>query len=449
MTDQINWKEVVQSKSLQPHEVDCVIYHHPCSDGTGSAYVAWKYFTQYFPDKQISYFPMSIGAPPPVGIEGKNVLICDYSYRKEVLTDLLKKVNKLLLIDHHASAEKDLKDLDDNLKIFHMKFSGAMLTWYYFFPEVPPPLLIQYIQDRDIWTKLLPNTDDFASWFYTLPLDVKEYDKYLDDALLLEMINVKGKSFGELNNYYSKQSVDYCVPKFCRIKDKFYFVGYVNSTVCKSDIGNQIFDKFPMIDFSAVYSISDSTDSTSFSLRSTPKHANVSDIAFSLGGGGHQAASGVKVNYVTNHLPGEVYDNGRLYAELHKLYYDIIEINGKVYNVVYLPSNVYKTKLGMYLLQSKYIDNVSKKLVQVCRDISQKLTKPCPETVNIAAVWSYSPIDDETDFSIVLDKSITEQEKSVIDAHFTTDTSKGIVYKGIHYRIPVGQSVVMKEIVDE
>lgn len=51
-----------------------------------------------------------------------------------------------------------------------MTHSGAMLTWFYFFPEIEPPLLIKYIEDRDIWTKALPNTDDFSSWFYTLPL---------------------------------------------------------------------------------------------------------------------------------------------------------------------------------------------------------------------------------------------------------------------------------------
>lgn len=446
---EVNWLEIRESKLLQPNEVDCVIYHHPCSDGTGSAYVVWKYFTTYYPAKEITYYPMNIGASPPGGIEGKNVLICDYSYKKDVLLELLKKVNKLLIIDHHKSAEKDLKEIDDKYKIFHMNYSGAMLTWYYFFPEVSPPLMIQYIQDRDIWTKKLPNTDDFASWFYTLPFDFKEYDKYLDDNLLMEMINTRGISFGELNNYYTEQAVEYCVPKFSKIKDKFYFVGYVNSTICKSDIGNKIFDRFPFIDFSAVYSISDTTDSTSFSLRSTIKHADVSEIASSLGGGGHACASGLKVNYVTNHLPGEVYDTGRLYFEITKLYYGSIEINGKQYNIVYLPSNVYKTKLGTYLLQNKYIDVSTKESIQNSRVISQKLQKQCPDFVHISAVWNYNPVDDETDFALVLDKSINEAEKFIIDNWFTTNTSNGVVYKGMHFKIPLNQTIIKKQIIVE
>lgn len=440
MTD---WKEIVKTKELQPEEVDVVIYHSPCSDGTGSAYVAWKYLSTKFPERHVSYFPMNIGAPPPLGLEGKNVLICDYSYRKDVLLDLMKKVKKLLVIDHHKSAEKDLKDIDDKYKIFHMGHSGAMLTWFYFFPEYHAPLMIEYIQDRDIWTKKLPNTDDFASWFHTLPFDFNEYDKYSDDVVLKNMINVKGISFGELNNYYSNQAVDYAVPKFCRIKDKYYFVAYVNSTVCKSDIGNLIFNKFPLIDFSAVYSISDSSDSTSFSLRSTDKHADVSEIAFSLNGGGHRNASGLKMNYVTNRLPGEVYDNGRLYNELKNIYYKTLTINEKTYNVVYMACSIYKTKLGTYLLQNKYMENG--KPVQVCRDISMKLDRSYPDDVQIACVWFYNPLRNETDMSIVLNKSVDEQEKAIIDTWFTCDVNKGVVYNGMHVQIPLDRTLIVRD----
>lgn len=444
MTEQIDWLQVRESKLLQPHEVDHIIYHYPCSDGFGSAYVGWKYST-IVSGKEITFSPMNIGAPPPSGLEGLNVLVCDYSYKKDVVIELLKKVNKLLIIDHHKSAEKDLKDIDDNLKIFHMDLSGAMLTWHYFFPEQPPPLMIQYIQDRDIWTKKLPNTDDFASWFYTLPFEFNQYDKYLDDNLLLAMINTRGISFGELNNYYTKQATEYCIPKFCKIKDKYYFVGYVNSTICKSDIGHAVFDKYPLIDFSATYSISDATDSTSFSLRSTPKHADVSEIASSLGAGGHSCASGVKINYVTNHLPGECFDNGRLYSEITKLYYNSLMINNKIYSIVYLSSNVYKTKLGTYFLQNKYTDQLTKIPIQTCRSISQHLKKQCPDFVHIAGIWNYNPISDATDFSIVFDKSINEQEKVMINSWFTTNVSKGITYKGMHFRIPLDQSLIIKK----
>jgi hypothetical protein len=439
MTD---WINLIKTKELQPDEVDVVIYHSPCADGTGSAYVAWKYFMTKFPEKNILYYPMRIDAMPPPDIENKNVLICDYSYKKDILINLLKKVNKLLIIDHHKSAEKDLQDIDDKYKIFHMKYSGAMLTWFYFFPTVKAPLMIEYIQDRDIWTKKLPNTDDFASWFYTLKMDFQEYDKYLDDNLLLEMIGVKGLAFRELNNYYIDQAVNYCVPKFCKLKDKYYFVAYVNSTVCKSDIGNKIFEKYPLIDFSSVYNIDDNCNNTHFSLRSTEKHVDVSEIATAFGCGGHAMASGIKVTHVTNQIPGIYYDNGQLYHELQNIYYGTLIINRITYDVVYMQSSIHKTKLATYFLQDKY--TYFDKPVQVCQDISRKLEKVCPDTVQIAAVWNYNPVRNVTHFSIVLHKSISPKEKLIISNWAKCELKNGLTYDDLHTFIQEDTSLIKK-----
>lgn len=122
---------------LQPDEVDYVIYHHPCTDGFGSAFVAWKYLSARFPKRTVTYYPASIGASPPNDVTGRNVLICDYSYRKADLMDLIGKVNKLLILDHHKSAQKELSDVPSEYKVFDMHHSGAWLTWNFFFPIIP------------------------------------------------------------------------------------------------------------------------------------------------------------------------------------------------------------------------------------------------------------------------------------------------------------------------
>ena len=413
---------------MKPEEIDTVIYHNPCSDGTGSGFVAWKYLSQKFPERTVEYYPCNIGSPPPQNLEGKNVLICDYSYKKDVLLELIDKTNKLLIIDHHKSAEKELSDIEEKYKIFDMEHSGAMLTWFYFFPNTEPPLLIKYIEDRDIWAKKLPNTDDFNSWFHTRPLDFEEYDKYLDDSLLLEMITSKGISYGELNNYYTKNAVDYCVPKFCKIKDKYYIVGYVNTTICKSDVGNQIFDKFSYVDFSAAYSVSDVTDSTSFSLRSIDTGVDVSEIARSLDGGGHAKASGVRVPYVTNTLPGQTFDNGKIYDIISNIYCTTLSIPSiATLNIVYLCYQSYKKHLGKYLLQTKYYDGEA--AIQVCQDI---LTKEehnhVPKKVDAACVFHYDPIMQTTTFSVTFTNDHS-QLQAKFDEEFTC--------LGLHITIPV------------
>lgn len=201
------------------------------------------------------------------------------------------------------------------------------------------------------------------------------------------MIETYGKAYGELNKYYTKQAVDHCVPKFCSIKDKYYMIGYVNSTIVKSDVGNDILTKYPLLDFSAVYSISDGNDNTSFSLRSTTKHTDVSEVAFKLGGGGHACASGIRSDYVTNYLPGNVVcpNANLLYQNLQNIYYGSVQLEGgKTYNIVFLLSSLYKYQLGQYLLQTKYSNTITvgesqvRQNVQVCKDISMKTNKPYP-----------------------------------------------------------------------
>lgn len=374
---------------LQPNDVNVVIYHSPCTDGYGSRLCAERYLSK-FPDRKVEYYPANIDDLPPEGLENKNVLICDYSYKKEVLKELLTKVNQLLIIDHHESAQKELAEIDDQYKIFSMKHSGAMLTWMYFYPNQKPPLLIEYIQDRDIWTKALPYTDDFTAWFYTLPYDYKVYSSYLDDELLMQMIKSKGVGYNELNNIHINKSLEYANIKFCKIKDAYYFVAYINTTLYKSDIGNQLCLKNPFIDFSAVYSISDVNDCTHFSLRSTNKQINVSELSTKLGGGGHRNASGVKVDYITNKL-GKVIDSGNLYPLLNNVYYGTY----KDYNVVYLQSSSNQYELGKYLLQIKYGN------VQVCQEIIMKLYQQDIKDFKIACVWTYIPMDDKSYYVIV------------------------------------------------
>lgn len=456
-----DWKTIIKTKDLQPNQVDTVIYHHPCSDGTASGYIAWKYFSVYFPDKHIDYFPMQVGSLPPPNLEGKNVLICDFSFRKDVLASLLRNVNKLLIIDHHKSAEKDLKEIDDKFKLFDMGHSGAMLTWFYFFPDSEPPLMIKYVQDRDIWTKALPFSDDFTAWFYTLPLEFSEYDKYRDDKLLSDMIQLKGIPYKELNDYYIKESVNHSVPKFCKIGNKYYFVAYVNSTVCKSDVGHMLFEKYPFIDFAAVYSINDSSDTTSFSLRSTEVHADVSEIAFSLGGGGHAEASGVRIPFVTNKLPGEVYNCPKFYNNLKLVYFGETCLGGNNYKIVYLPSYVYKKELASYLLQTKYKTKVcpandtkkqekndtngetaiTVKEISVSESILMSqccyhgVGCKCGWKIQISAIWSYDPCTNTTTFLLGLNEELKKQ-RGFIDTFYQLNADNEIELQGFYQTLP-------------
>jgi hypothetical protein len=76
------------------------------------------------------------------------------------------------------------------------------------------------------------------------------------------------------------------------------------------------FGDSPHIDFSAIYSINDSQNTTSFSLRSSNEHYDVSEIAKIYGGGGHRNASGLFSQKLTNVLDGIVYDTTGQYCSV-------------------------------------------------------------------------------------------------------------------------------------
>lgn len=336
--------------------VDIVIYHNPCYDGFGSAFAVWQYFQVNNPSKldQIEFYGTSHGKAPP-DVEGKNVVICDFSYDFETLKNMIEQSNNLIIIDHHKTAEHNLLEINDEYKIFDMNKSGAVLTWEYFFPNKEVPLLLQYIQDRDIWTKKLPNTDAFSSWFYTLPFDFEIFAEYLDDQKLLYNIETIGKAYMQHNEYLIKDSCKHLVPVFSEIKGKLYMILYTNSTVLASDIGNRAFQYYPLADFSVIYSHKNWTDTTAFSLRSTSCHVDVSDVARKFGGGGHRNASGCRIDMVSNVLPSTV-----ISKDFYELIQSISIIELGDFKVCVLNAAANQYKLAKYMMQTKYVDRNNK-----------------------------------------------------------------------------------------
>ena len=410
------WQEIRDSKDLKAEEIDTVIYHSPCPDGMGAAYGVWKYFQLNHPDKEVNFIPANIGSLPPDGLEGKNVLITDYSYRKDTLLKLIEKTNKLLVIDHHKTAEKDLVDIDNKYKIFDMKHSGAMLTWFFLF-DTEPCIMLRYIEDRDIWKNELPNINEFAVWWDTIPMEFEQYDKYSNNELFLEMIATKGKIFLELNNHYIKKAVEHSKPKFCTLKNKHYFVAYVDSSVCKSDVGNRIFEKYPLIDFSAVYSING--DTTLFSLRSTNKHVDVSEVAFSLSGGGHRNASGVKVEYATHKLPSKIHGGRNIYKMLNNVYFrtHLIESGDEV-TLAYLPSPICRFPLLEYLMQVKYIDSGNS--VTNAENLYESRYQQS-KRIDGAIVWNIDLTENNSTLYIKLSENLSEETRLSLLSNYSID----------------------------
>lgn len=389
--------------TLNPNEIDLVIYHGRCSDGFGAALACYMYFKNSnginANGNKVQYFGASFNKPPPQ-VAGLNVLICDFSYKKEVMNKLINEAKTLAIIDHHKSAEAELCDIPDQNKVFRMDHSGAFLTWAYVYPKSPMPLLIKYIEDNDIWIKALPHTREITSYIFSLPFEFEEYEKLLDEDFLMNNILQVAIGMQKQNEMYIKDAVSYTTMKFVQIDGMYFFVGCINTSVLKSEIGNQIFNKFDNANFSCCYSFGDDSSFTYASLRSTNDRTDVSKIATKFGGGGHKCASGCSL-YNTHDI-GNVLDIRTMYNLLNNIY--VKESNLLGGNIVYLNCTHLRKQIGKYLLQTRYYDeNLSQNVQECCSILRNKLkNQSFYVDCKFSCVWNYDGQQDSTWFSLQL-----------------------------------------------
>lgn len=271
-----------------------VLYHASCTDGLGSKFAAWKKFGD-----AAKYIPVQYKKPMPEIEDGSEVYILDFSYSKEELEALNKRVSKLQVLDHHKTAEEALKNLD--FAFFDMKKSGAVLSWEYFHPGIPVPELLLHIQDRDLWTWKKPGTREVLNALKTIREDFEKWDG-LNSTPLDDQFKDKWKLVSDFEDDYVESRCKNVGVTYLYIKGKKYTVAAVNSTLLGSEIGSrlcQILD----IDFAIVYFIDQDGDVV-LSFRSLGDF-DVTPIAKHFGGGGHKNASGAVV------------DNFRILEDLH------------------------------------------------------------------------------------------------------------------------------------
>ncbi|MFK5894271.1 MAG: DHHA1 domain-containing protein [Pseudomonadota bacterium] len=267
-----------------------IIYHAHCPDGFAAALAANLWFEQQGLSKQVDYHAARHGTPIP-DCHNKEVYIVDFSYKRETLIKLCQQANKVILIDHHISALKDLENLEQeqsNLQIhFDMQHSGAILTWNYFFNS-SAPLLFRYVEDRDIWKFELDDTNDVMSAVVSYPMEFKLWKSWLTDENSLDKLKLEGKVLNRERNKLIRK-----YKKRARVGEIAGFnIPIVNApSSIASDLLQELSANQP---FAASYE--DREDRRIWQLRSSGEQGlDVSEIATQYGGGGHKRASGFSV----------------------------------------------------------------------------------------------------------------------------------------------------------
>ena len=268
---------------MNSKEKTVLLYHARCPDGFGAAWAFWNKYKD-----SIDYIPVSHGVEPP-DISGCNVFIADFCYKRDILMDIKSKAKTLTVLDHHKSSFEDCGDLP--FCTFDMTHSGAYMAWNYLFPEKDVPLLISYIEDRDLWKWDLKSTESILS-------AVDSYDRTFDnwDYLNNNLDHVgsetwnKIKAVGDGILQYKNSLIQSLIKDSYEVNILGKSIPVINTPFFQSEIAAEL---ALSADYAAAYYFDG--DGYKFSLRSKKNGEDVSVVASKFGGGGHKNASGFRI----------------------------------------------------------------------------------------------------------------------------------------------------------
>lgn len=318
----MNTDTVVTSKVK---DFDAIIYHGPCSDGTGGLWCA----CHYKPIK--TRFASKAGTNPTGDYADMNVIFIDICPNIDYLLELTKVAKYVVILDHHKSSQQMIMDNKELLKSvpnltieFDMERSGCQMAWDYFFEEMERPFFIDYIGDRDLWTWKLPASKEINTALFDLgyinSYNLDKMSELLDnpEEKLREL-----KSFGTLIESSNKKQIDIALSNAIEASIKcpngnengtetetetktyrIWLAGNINPSL-RSELGNLLcskpFKDGTMPDFSATWQYDPKSDEWWVSLRGiSSKSPDLSVLASSFGGGGHPMASGITIKSKPN-----------------------------------------------------------------------------------------------------------------------------------------------------
>lgn len=270
------------------------IFHKNCVDGMASAWVAHKFFegdivliaAEYHKRKEL----ISVIGEGPNGpiyevderLLGKDIYITDFSFTREETIELQRVANKVIVLDHHDTAVRNLQGLYD----VDTTKCGATLTWEYFFGVKDLPEAFKLIQDNDLGVWSDERTLPWIMAVQGSKLSIENFDLFM---------SMDVKDVVELGlpvfRYHMKQVNT--IKKEARNFNLDEFKGVIvnASSYLRNELGVALSKDH---DFAAIYS--DRADVRVYSLRGRDKRIPLDKIAERFGGGGHANAAAFSIS---------------------------------------------------------------------------------------------------------------------------------------------------------
>jgi nanoRNase/pAp phosphatase (c-di-AMP/oligoRNAs hydrolase) len=267
-------------------------YHAGCPDGMGAA---WSVYSAWKGDGRF----VARGHDDVARArdwKGADVVFVDIAPQLEEARALAESARTLTVLDHHVTArarfeadpelQRDLAARGHAL-VFDMQRSGAMMAWDHFHAGDPPPDLIRYVQDQDLWHWALPDSSEVNAAIASYPYTLEAWSR-LAAKSAAELAD-EGRPILRSN----RMEVERVLKNAAPIVVDGRKVEAVNSTVHRAQVGHELAERARFDQpWGCVYRIQGSkVHATLYSIGDF----RVSEIAARLGGGGHPNAAGFTV----------------------------------------------------------------------------------------------------------------------------------------------------------
>lgn len=296
------------------------ITHDRCMDGNGAKYAIWKKFG----DKPL-YLRGQYGRPLPEFEKDLDTLVifADFSVpSRSDLEALGEACGHVLILDHHQTAREALEGCNHPRVevVFDMNKSGAVLAWEYLHPDKDVPLLLEFVQDRDLWKFKFDETHAIHAALGTLKGKMKAWDHYSENCWFENTEQYVSPELehllkiGDVLLERDKDAVAAQVPENVRVVDFMgYKAGFLNNGNLVSEMGHAIYsDESLKVDIGVCWFVT-KDNQVVLSMRSKQdSDIDVSRLCRTINssGGGHFHAGGTRVSLdeIKEILNGKWYD---------------------------------------------------------------------------------------------------------------------------------------------
>jgi oligoribonuclease NrnB/cAMP/cGMP phosphodiesterase (DHH superfamily) len=223
------------------------------------------------------------------------------------MKDLLSKSTRVIVLDHHKSAESLMEIKDPKFELnLDMQRSGCQMAWDYLYPQQHPrPFYIDSIADRDLYIWKIPDSREICSALHYQEVfaTLEHFIEFAKSPIDRDSLRLIGGVLEKDRARRIKNASSRGIP--CILGNKYRVMAVSCDNDILSDVGNQLVEDNQNCDFSLIYRYDIKSQEWWISLRGRKGSKIIlGDVCkeFDPKGGGHPLAAGFSIKSHINDI---------------------------------------------------------------------------------------------------------------------------------------------------